>query len=110
MSEQTSATAQAVLSSEPDFYHLLQPSFSLCYFYGVLKFAQWVLSPKEENEGKHLSAEVVLRVKNLPLLACVRVPLARSQGALPLFEVNTPVVIARLSFCRSSRGEAQCVV
>lgn len=51
VSEQTSATAQPVLSSKPDFCHLLQPSFSLYDFYGLLKFAQWVLSPKEENEG-----------------------------------------------------------
>lgn len=47
VTKQTSATAQPVLSSEPDFCHLLQPLFSLCCFYGLLKFAQWVLSPKE---------------------------------------------------------------
>lgn len=40
MSKQTSAVAQPVLTSETDFCHLLQPSFSLYHFYGLLKFAE----------------------------------------------------------------------
>lgn len=62
VSKQTSAVAQPVLSSETDFCYLLQPSFSFYHFYGLLKFAEWVLSPKEENEGWYLSAELVFHV------------------------------------------------